>query len=147
MLSALQFSIFQKLPLEVLVLLEKVFLEIWQNPQENTCDKVCFSIKLQTEAIASDLSRVFSWRFLVYFISTEKWNEKKENTLTDFKYLLIEYLLMLFIFYCHNSASFESVFSMKTVKRRLFKKYLERRKSRARFCLSLAWLHISEKKY
>ena len=35
---------------------------------------------------------------------------------------------------------------MKTVKSRLFKKYLERRKSRPRFCLSLGWLYISEKK-
>ena len=35
---------------------------------------------------------------------------------------------------------------MKTAKGRLFKKYLERRKSRARFSLSLGWLHISEKK-
>ena len=51
-----------------------------------------------------------------------------------------------FIFYCNNSTSFESVFCMKTVKSRLFKKYLKRRKSRARFCLSLGWLHISEKK-
>ena len=34
---------------------------------------------------------------------------------------------------------------MKTVKSRLFKKYLKRRKSRARFCLSFRWLHISEK--
>ena len=33
---------------------------------------------------------------------------------------------------------------MKTVKSRLFKKYLERRKSRARFCLSFGWLHISQ---
>ena len=35
---------------------------------------------------------------------------------------------------------------MKTVKGRLFKKYLERKKSRAQFCLSLGWLHISKKK-
>ena len=35
---------------------------------------------------------------------------------------------------------------MKTVKSRLFKKYLERRKPRVLFCLSLGWLHISEKK-
>ena len=35
---------------------------------------------------------------------------------------------------------------MKTVKSRLFKKYLKRRKSWARFCLSLGWLNISEKK-
>ena len=35
---------------------------------------------------------------------------------------------------------------MKTVKSRLFKKYLKIRKSRARFCLSLGWLNISEKK-
>ena len=35
---------------------------------------------------------------------------------------------------------------MKTVIGRLFKKYLERTKSRAWFCLSLGWLHISEKK-
>ena len=32
------------------------------------------------------------------------------------------------------------------VKSKLFKKYLQRRKLRARFCLSLGWLHISEKK-
>ena len=39
--------------------------------------KSLFLIKLQAEATASDLSRVFSyWRFLSYFISTEKWNEK-----------------------------------------------------------------------
>ena len=42
------------------VLLEKVFLEISQNSQENTCGKVSFLIKLQAEAIASDLSRFFS---------------------------------------------------------------------------------------
>ena len=53
---------------------------------------------------------------------------------------------MLFIFYCNNSTSFESVFCMKTVKSRLFKKYLKRRKSRARFCLSLGWLNQWEKK-
>ena len=37
-----------------------------------------FLINLQAEATASDLSRVFSWRFLVYFISTEKWSGKRE---------------------------------------------------------------------
>ena len=31
-----------------------------------------------TAATASDLSRVFTWIFFVYFISTEKWNEKWE---------------------------------------------------------------------
>ena len=35
---------------------------------------------------------------------------------------------------------------MKTLKSRLFKKYLERKKLQARFCLSLGWLHVSEKK-
>ena len=35
---------------------------------------------------------------------------------------------------------------MKTAKIRLFKKYLKRRKSPARFCLFLGWLNISEKK-
>ena len=54
------------------VLLEKVFLEISQISQENTCGKVSFLIKLQVEATASDLSCVFSSRFLAYFISTEK---------------------------------------------------------------------------
>ena len=57
MLSALQFSIFQKQPLDELV---------------------SFSIKLQTGATASNLSRVFCWRFRIYFISTEKWDEKRE---------------------------------------------------------------------
>ena len=42
------------------VLLEKVFLEISQNLQENTCSKVSFLIKLHAEATASDLSHVFS---------------------------------------------------------------------------------------
>ena len=58
------------------VLLEKVFLEILQNSQENTCAKVSFLIK--AEVTASYLSHVLSWRFLVYFISTEKWNEKRK---------------------------------------------------------------------
>ena len=43
---------------------------------------------LQAEATASDFSRVFSWRFLVYFISTEKWNEKKGNGVQIFTFLL-----------------------------------------------------------
>ena len=51
---------------------------------------------------------------------------------------------MLFIFYYNNLTSFESVFSMKTVKSRLFKKYLKK-KSRAQFCSCLGWLNISEK--
>ena len=45
-------------------LLEKVFLKISQNSQENTCGKISvaktFLIKLQSEATASNLSRVFS---------------------------------------------------------------------------------------
>ena len=35
---------------------------------------------------------------------------------------------------------------MKTVKSGLFKKYFKRRISRARFSLSLGWLHISANK-
>ena len=42
------------------VLLEKMSLEISQNSQANTRGKVSFLIKLQVEATASDLSRVFS---------------------------------------------------------------------------------------
>ena len=34
---------------------------------------------------------------------------------------------------------------MKTVKSRLFKKYLKGKKSQARFCFSLGWLHLSVK--
>ena len=40
------------------VLLEKVFLEIWQNSQENTCAKVSFLMK--NEVTASYLSHVLS---------------------------------------------------------------------------------------
>ena len=58
------------------VLLEKVFLEISQDSQENTCGKVPFLIRMQAEGTASDLSQVFCWKFLVYFISVEKWNKK-----------------------------------------------------------------------
>ena len=68
------------------VLLQKMFLEILQNSQVNTCGKISFLIKFQAEATASDLSRVFSWRFLAYSIPTEKW--RKGNTLMEFKYLL-----------------------------------------------------------
>ena len=42
------------------VMLEKAFLEIWHNSQENTRGKVSFLKNLQAEATASDLSRVFS---------------------------------------------------------------------------------------
>ena len=42
--------------------------------------------------------------------------------------------------------SFESVFCMKIVKSRLLKKYLKIKNSPARFCFSLGWLNISEKK-
>ena len=42
--------------------------------------------------------------------------------------------------------SFESVLCMKTVKSRLFKKYLKRKKSWEQCCLPLGWLHISDKK-
>ena len=72
-----------------------MFLEISQNSPENTCWKVSFLIKLQAVSTASDFSRVFSyWRFLVYFISTEKWN--KVNTLMDLKYLLFYSSIDLF---------------------------------------------------
>ena len=63
------------------VLLEKLFLEISQNSQESTYGKVSFLIKLQAEATASDFFRVFSRRFLVYFISTE--NEMKKGKYPD----------------------------------------------------------------
>ena len=41
---------------------------------------------------------------------------------------------------------FESILCMKIAKIRLLKKSLQRRKLRARFCLSPDWLHISVKK-
>ena len=40
----------------------------------------------------------------------------------------------------------KAYFCMKTVKSWSFKKYLKGKKMRARLCLSLGWLHISEKK-
>ena len=63
------------------VLLEKVFLEIPQNSQEKTCGKVSFLAKLQAEATASDLSRVFSWSFL--FILFQQKNEMKKGEYPD----------------------------------------------------------------
>ena len=49
------------------VLQEKVFLEISQNPQENTCARVSFLIKLQTKGcnfIKKDaLEQMFSCEF------------------------------------------------------------------------------------
>ena len=50
-------------------------LKLLQNSQESICGRVSFLIKLQA---ASDLFRLFSWQFLVYLISTEKWSEKRE---------------------------------------------------------------------
>ena len=48
--------------------------------------------KLQAEATASNLSRVFSWRFLAYFISAEKWNQKREIPCWSSNiYFLLEY--------------------------------------------------------
>ena len=44
-------------------------------------------------------------------------------------------------FYCNNLTRFESVFWMKTLTSRLFKKYSKIKKSRVRFCLPLGWLH------
>ena len=41
--------------------------------------------------------------------------------------------------------SFQSVFRMKTVKSRLFKKYFEIKKSRAQVCLFLDWLTAKKK--
>ena len=43
-----------------------------------TCDKVSFLIKLQAKGTIFYLSHVFSWRFLVYFISTKDWNGERE---------------------------------------------------------------------
>ena len=48
-------------------------------------------------------------------------------------------IMCYFFFYCNNSTSFESVFCMKTVKSRLFKKYLKRKKV-ARTLLFVSWL-------
>ena len=86
MLSALQFSVLKAVT--GCVLQEKVFLEISQNSKENTCVNNSYVIKLQAEETASRLSRVFSYLRFVYFISTEKWEWKKGNILTELKYLL-----------------------------------------------------------
>ena len=53
------------------------------------------------------------------------------------------FLIMCYSFF--TTLTFHSFFYCITVKSRLFKKYLKRRKSQARFCLSFGWLHISEK--
>ena len=50
-------------------------LKLLQNSHESTCGRVSFLIKLQA---ASDLFRLFSWQFVVYLISTEKWSEKRK---------------------------------------------------------------------
>ena len=63
------------------------------------------------------------------------------------KNLLAIFLTMCHsFFYCNNSTRFESVLCMHTVKSRLFKKILKRRKLQALFCLALGWLHISANK-
>ena len=61
-----------------------MFLEISQNSQENTCGKVSFLMKLQAEATASDLSRVFSWRLQGFLlISFQQKNEMKKGKYPD----------------------------------------------------------------
>ena len=56
------------------------------------------------------------------------------------------FFLTRVIFYFNNSTSFESLFCMKTIKSRLFNKYLKRTKSWSRFWLPLGWLHIGANK-
>ena len=81
------------------------------------------------------LSRVFFyWRFLVNFISTEKWYKKGK------------YPDGVQFFYSNNSRSIESVFCIKTVKSWLFKKIFKWKTLRAWFCQSLGGQHISGKK-
>ena len=64
-------------------------LEISQTSKENTSGKVSILVKLQAEASASYLSRLFSyWRFLDYSISTVKIKWKKRNTQKELRYLL-----------------------------------------------------------
>ena len=88
-------------------------------------------------------SQMFDWVLKYAFEKTETFKiklrlAKSSRLLQRSKFL---------VFHWNNSTSFESIFYMKTVKSRLFKKYLKGRKSRAQFCLSLGWLHISEKNY
>ena len=45
------------------VLRKKVFLEIWQNLQENTCARVSFLIKLRNFIKKEALVQVFSYEF------------------------------------------------------------------------------------
>ena len=68
------------------VLLEKVFLGILQNSQENTCSKVSFLIKFQTEVTASDHSCLLLKISCLFHVNRKmKW--KKGNTLIELKYL------------------------------------------------------------
>ena len=62
---------------------------------EKTCGKVSFLIKFQAEATASDLSCVFSWRFLVTWFQLKD-EIKKGNTLIEFQYLLFGLSIDLF---------------------------------------------------
>ena len=75
----------------------------------------------------------------------------KTNCTVDFKLcthishkMMNKNVLLFFhwvIVYCNDSRSFESAFCMKTVKSRLFKKYMI--KSLSTLCFSLSWLHGS----
>ena len=50
------------------VLCKKVFLEIWQNSQENTCDRVSFFIKLQARPVTLLKKRLCHKCFPVNFV-------------------------------------------------------------------------------
>ena len=70
-------------------------LKLLQNSQESICGRVSFLIKLQA---ASDLFRLFSWQFLVYLISTEKWSEKRE---------ILCWSSIFFFFFCSSINLFD----------------------------------------
>ena len=48
------------------------------------------------------------------------------------------------VFYFNNLTGFERGFCMETVKSKLFKKYLKKRKSRSRFCLLIGYMSLKK---
>ena len=80
-------------------MLQKVFLEISQNSQENTCARVSFSIKLQAEPCnfikKETLAQVFSYELckiskIIYFCRTPPMAVSEDKIAIMFKEPIIE---------------------------------------------------------
>ena len=90
-----------------------------------------------------------TWRAPVWKLLTQSTLNFAHSFLTDCrtKWCRVFSNNELFIFYCNNSTNLERVFHMKTVKSRLFKKYLKKKENRGPgfVCLWVGYVSMKKK--